>query len=206
MKQVCKFFSPIISIVVGAVLVLCSIVCFYTAAEVLAFGIIACIFGLTYIGIGTFEIFVPYNKNEMLNKVFDILKVVLIPLLLTFEGIISFINFYNLMIATGWIIELVALISFFGLSVVYIVSKFVNVSALNKVVALLSILSILSIILSFVFVTSGGENIIGDISIARLTIAIFYCLLLIKTVFLKGVSDCKINDNNQEDTEEIEEN
>ena len=98
MKQVCKFFSPIISIVVGAVLVLCSIVCFYTAAEVLAFGIIACIFGLTYIGIGTFEIFVPYNKNEMLNKVFDILKVVLIPLLLTFEGIISFINFYNLMI------------------------------------------------------------------------------------------------------------
>ena len=206
MKQVCKFFSPIISIVVGAVLVLCSIVCFYTAAEVLAFGIIACIFGLTYIGIGTFEIFVPNNKNEIINKVFDILKVVLIPLLLTFEGIISFINFYNLMIATGWIIELVALISFFGLTVVYIVSKFVNVSALNKVVALLSILSILSIILSFVFVTSGGENIIGDISIARLTIAVFYCSLLIKTVFLKGVSDCKINDNNQEDTEETEEN
>ena len=206
MKQVCKFFSPIISIVVGAVLVLCSIVCFYTAAEVLAFGIIACIFGLTYIGIGTFEIFVPNNKNEMLNKVFDILKVVLIPLLLTFEGIISFINFYNLMIATGWIIELVALISFFGLSVVFIVSKFVNVSALNKVVALLSILSILSIILSFVFVTSGGENIIGDISIARLTIAVFYCTLLIKTVFLKSVSDCKINDNNQEATEETEEN
>ena len=206
MKQVCKFFSPIISIVVGAVLVLCSIVCFYTAAEVLAFGIIACIFGLTYIGIGTFEIFVQNNKNEMLNKIFDILKVVLIPLLLTFEGIISFINFYNLMIATGWIIELVALISFFGLTVVYIVSKFVNVSALNKVVALLSILSILSIILSFVFVTSGGENIIGDISIARLTIAVFYCALLIKTVFLKGVSDCKINDNNQEATEETEEN
>lgn len=206
MKQVCKFFSPIISIVVGALLFLCSIACFYTAAEVLAFGIIAFIFGLTYVAIGTFEIFAPNNKNEILNKVFDILKVVLIPLILTFEGIISFIYFYDSMIATGWIIELVALISFFGLSVVYIVSKFVNVSALNKVVTLLSIFSILSVILSFVFPTRGGENFIGEISIAKLTIAVFYCTLLIKTVFLKRVNDCKIDDNNQGDTEKTEEN
>lgn len=185
MKKVMDLFKPFLALVLG-ILMFLFYLNYYVKSGVpgttLAIGIVGLVIACWFIFVGVFGVAWP-RMPAGLKKAFDIVSIVSYATFIFVELLIEVIQLHAAMGASSWIVYILAMVAAMGLSVVYIISRFVKGEAMARVASIFGMVFVLALISKILFPAGKGDPVtLEDISVVPVLIYIVYCSLLLKSL------------------------
>lgn len=185
MKKVMDLFKPFLALVLG-ILMFLFYLNYYVKSDVpgtaLAIGIVGLVIACWFIFVGVFGVAWP-RMPAGLKKAFDIVSIVSYATFIFVELLIEVIQLHAAMGSSSWIVYILAMVASMGLSVVYIISRFVKGEAMARVASIFGMVFVLALISKILFPAGKGDPVtLDDISVVPVLIYIVYCSLLLKSL------------------------
>lgn len=185
MKKVMDLFKPFLALVLG-ILMFLFYLNYYVRSDVpgtaLAIGIVGLVIACWFIFVGVFGVAWP-RMPAGLKKAFDIVSIVSYATFIFVELLIEVIQLHAAMGSSSWIVYILAMVASMGLSVVYIISRFVKGEAMARVASIFGMVFVLALISKILFPAGKGDPVtLDDISVVPVLIYIVYCSLLLKSL------------------------
>ena len=185
MKKVMDLFKPFLALVLG-ILMFLFYLNYYVRSDVpgtaLAIGIVGLVIACWFLFVGVFGVAWP-RMPAGLKKAFDIVSIVSYATFIFVELLIEVIQLHAAMGSSSWIVYILAMVASMGLSVVYIISRFVKGEAMARVASIFGMVFVLALISKILFPAGKGDPVtLDDISVVPVLIYIVYCSLLLKSL------------------------
>ena len=185
MKKVVDLFKPFLALVLGILMFLFYLNYYVKSGvpgTILAIGIVGLVIACWFVFVGIFGIAWP-RMPVGLKKAFDIVSIVSFATFIFVELLIEVIQSYAVMGASSWIVYILAMVAALGLSIVYIISRFVKGEAMARVASIFGMVFVLALISKILFPAGKGEPVtLEDIRVVPVLIYLAYCSLLLKSL------------------------
>lgn len=173
MKKFTDCIKPNILIIFGALLLILNLNALSAAGTALALGIVAVIISVYYLAVGILLVIMGNKFSPTMLKVFETLSVCLF-------AIFMFVNFLLTTIAggiglTGWVVNILSMVSSLALVIVYIMFKFADAPNLFRFTYLFALIFVLALLLDVLF-NAGGT--LGGIDVFLVAIYAAYSFYL----------------------------
>lgn len=185
MKKVMDLFKPFLALVLG-ILMFLFYLNYYVKSDVpgtaLAIGIIGLVIACWFIFVGVFGVAWP-RMPVGLKKAFDIVSIASFVTFIFVELLIEIIQLHAAMGASSWIVYILAMVAAMGLSVVYIISRFVKGDAMARVASIFGLVFVLALICKLLFPANSMNFVtLANIPVVPVLMYIIFCSLLFKSL------------------------
>ena len=178
-------FKPFLALVLG-ILMFLFYLNYYVKSGVpgttLAIGIVGLVVACWFVFAGVIGVAWP-RMPVGFKKTIDIISIVSFATFVFVELLIQVIQVYAAMGASSWIVYILAMIAALGLSVMYIISRFVRGEAVARIASIFGLVFVLALISKILFPAGeGGPVSLDDIPVVPVLIYVIYCSLLFKSL------------------------
>jgi len=169
MEKVKSFFKPLISVIMGTLMIIVSLEWFSIGDVCIVIGVFNILAGIVYLCFGIIDIFMAgkYNSLDLASYLAKAIAFPLVMFITTLILLITLVDFYG---AAGWIEAIIIMIGALGLIVLILAAVFGKSEQLMKIAELCGIVFIAGLILSLIFNVDGSAVTLGDVSIYNLII------------------------------------
>ena len=179
MKKLQEVIKPFLSIIFGALLLLCYLNYLSSNGGVLAIGIIALVLAAWYLTAGILKVVLANKLAQPLAKAFDVTNAVFFPAFMFIQFLLLLINGYSGLGPNGWVIILICLVASIGIVILFPVAYFIKNKELNRVTQLFGMVFALALLLNILFDLTGNPVTLGAISVAVTVLYLVFVSMLL---------------------------
>lgn len=177
MKKITDYIKPNILIIFGALLLIINLDALSAKGASLALGIVAIIMAAYYLVVGILMVLMGNKFSSSTQKLFETISI-------SFFALYMFVNFLLTTIGggfgvTGWVINILSMISSLALVIVYIMYKYADAQNLIRFVSLFALIFVLALLLD-VLIVAGGT--LGGINVFLVAIYAAYSFYLFSSI------------------------
>lgn len=174
MKKLQEVVKPFISLILGGLIILYYLNWLQFDGARLAIGLFALLMGIYYLFSGIIPVMAKDKLNASLNKVFDLVSVLVLPLFLAMYNALIMIFYGRNIGPNGWIISIYSLVVSLGFIIFYLLNEFGKSKNTGKYVQLLSMGFALVLLLLILFNDAGNSILLGQLDIIQVVIYSLY--------------------------------
>ncbi len=183
MKKLQDIIRPFLAIILGALLFLVYLNYLQLQGATLAVGIIAVIFSAFYVALGILNIVLGNKIQGSAKKAFDVCCIVMFPILMFVQFLITAINGSQLFGPTSWVILIVMLFASICVALVYALAVFAPSKMLKRIASLFVSFFVLALLLDILFdITTGDPNALGGINMVQFAIYFIFVSMLLNSL------------------------